>query len=205
MAAATSAGVEGALVVHHNFGWLKEDAAVGFDHSYVHLALQRHPAFFRGMAIVNPALGADAACASLDRLASMGFCAVRFNPATFEPVGGMGGEVGMKVFAKAGELGWPVGFMCFRGIKVSARVPVCPCVRVPWRHLRPNASAHRRPLGLVGVPTAGLDGVSGCPPDVACPSTTRKHHAQAPRSRCHFRGLAGACVVRRQTCRRSRS
>ena len=45
-----------------------------------------------------------------------GFCGVRFNPYLWAQGGaGMRDETGLALYRKAGELGMPVGVMCFKG------------------------------------------------------------------------------------------
>jgi predicted TIM-barrel fold metal-dependent hydrolase len=106
---ARAAGMDGAVVVHHNFPWTKPDSTFGFDHAYVLAALRAHPSFLRGMAVVDPRQGAAAGCAALEALREAGFGAVRLNEALFaELEGGIGGPVAQALYRKAGELGMPV-------------------------------------------------------------------------------------------------
>lgn len=114
---AKAAGMDGALIVHHNFAWNRADVILGTDHEYVHAALQRHPGFFRAMGIVDPAAGPKMALAALETLHGLGFSGVRLSGPQFAQVdGGLGGEVGRALFARAGELGMPVGVMAFGGV-----------------------------------------------------------------------------------------
>lgn len=104
---ARAAGVSGTLIVQPaNHKW---------DHRYVTSALRSHPEFFKGMALANPALGADAAVAELARLHSEeSYVGVRFNPGHFAD--GLDSPVGRALYAKAGELGMPVGVMAYSGL-----------------------------------------------------------------------------------------
>ena len=102
-------GVRGALIVQP-INYL-------FDHSYVLKAINDHPDKFKGMCLLDPSCGDD----YLTSLKNDGFCSVRFNPYLPEWNGlQMSGEAGTKLFAQCGELGLPVGFMCFQGFKNHA-------------------------------------------------------------------------------------
>ncbi|KAJ1630383.1 hypothetical protein T492DRAFT_89553 [Pavlovales sp. CCMP2436] len=112
---AKAAGIEGALIVQHTSPWTCTDPDLGLDHSYAQSALGQHPDFFRAMAVADPRLGTDRACAALEQLKAAGFSGVRFNAGLFPAAEGMGGPTGRALFAKAGELGMPVGVMAFGG------------------------------------------------------------------------------------------
>eukprot|EP00965_Chrysotila_dentata_P162604 5369072-Pleurochrysis_carterae.AAC.4 len=105
---AMAAGITGALVV--------QPANHKFDHSYVSAALNAHPGFLKGMCLANPTLSVEQAVADLQHLHSQGYCAVRFNPYLFPRPDGMDSDVGRALYAKAGELGMPVGVMAFSGL-----------------------------------------------------------------------------------------
>ena len=113
--AARASGVDGILIV--------QPANHKFDHSYVAEALKAHPGLFRGMLLANPTLPAAEATAELERLHALGFVGVRFNPGLF-PDGKMDNEVGRALYARAGELGMPVGVMTFGGLR-----PHLECIR----------------------------------------------------------------------------
>lgn len=113
---ARAAGIDGAVIVHHNFPWTKPDVILGIDHEYIHTALERHPTFFKAMGIADPTRGAKMGCVALETLHGLGFSAVRFSGPLFAQVeGGLGGETARSLFARAGELGMPVGLMAFGG------------------------------------------------------------------------------------------
>ena len=104
---ARAAGVDGALIV--------QPATHMWDHSYVDAALKAHPDFFRGMALANPSLPPADAVRELERLRGAGYVGVRFNPAQFKD--GIDSAVGRALYARAGELGMPVGVMAFGGLR----------------------------------------------------------------------------------------
>lgn len=106
IASAAAAGVAGALIV--------QPANHMFDHAYVTAALKAHPTFFRGMGLANPTLPPAEAVAALEALHAAGFVGVRFNAGAFE--GGLTSDVGRALYKRAGELGMPVGVMCFKGL-----------------------------------------------------------------------------------------
>jgi len=100
-------GVSGAMIVQPiNFK---------FSHDYVREAMRAHPDRFAGCLLADPTEGGGGA-AELSRLVKEeNFRAVRFNPYLF-PETKMTGEVGRAMYAEAGKLGIPVGFMCFKGL-----------------------------------------------------------------------------------------
>ena len=56
------------MIVHHNHWWAKKDSREGgFAHKYVTRALQDHPGFFKGMAVIDPELGVDEGCETAPR------------------------------------------------------------------------------------------------------------------------------------------
>lgn len=89
-----------------------------FDHSLVTSVLKKHPSKFVGCLLANPAedgLGIK----QLEHLVLKdGYRAVRFNPYLWPSEQKMTNEVGKAMFAKAGELGVPVGFMCTKGLSL---------------------------------------------------------------------------------------
>lgn len=103
------AGVEGALIV--------QPAVQGSSpeqHAYVRDAIRANPRRFTGCMLADPSR--ERCVAEMDELLRMDeFRAVRFNPYLFEKER-MAGDVGKELFAKAGEHGAPVGFMCFHGL-----------------------------------------------------------------------------------------
>ncbi|KAJ7561860.1 hypothetical protein O6H91_03G044400 [Diphasiastrum complanatum] len=102
------AGVDGALIV--------QPINYMFDHSYVTSVLQKHPDKFLGCFLADPSDGGNG-IAKLEHLVTKeGYKAMRFNPYLWPPNEKMNNEIGRKLFAKAGELGIAVGFMCFKGL-----------------------------------------------------------------------------------------
>ena len=106
LAKAKAAGVSGAIVV--------QPANHMYDHSYVKKALEQHPGFLKGMGLANPTLPPLEAVAALEELSRSGFAGVRFNAGNFPD--GLQSEVGKALYKRAGELGMPVGVMCFKGL-----------------------------------------------------------------------------------------
>ncbi len=99
------AGVEGALIVQP-INYL-------YDHSFVKAAIDKYPNKFKGMCLLDPSCDAD----YLPKLKAEGFGSVRFNPYLPEWNGAkMSDAAGQKLFSQCGELGLPVGFMCFQGL-----------------------------------------------------------------------------------------
>nr|XP_043639427.1 uncharacterized protein LOC122610498 isoform X2 [Erigeron canadensis] len=104
------AGVDGALIV--------QPINHKFDHSYVTSVLKKHPSKFVGCCLANPAEDGSG-IQELERLVlEDGYRAVRFNPYLWPSGQKMTNEVGKAMFSKAGELGVPVGFMCFKGLNL---------------------------------------------------------------------------------------
>jgi predicted TIM-barrel fold metal-dependent hydrolase len=105
----TAAGVSGTLVV--------QPVNYGQDYSYMENAFRQFPGFFRGMFVADP--NAEDPVGKLRELASSspGFwVGVRFNPYKWTDAA-MADDVGQKLFMAAGELGLPVGFMPFKGLR----------------------------------------------------------------------------------------
>ncbi|MCO5583682.1 hypothetical protein L7F22_037595 [Adiantum nelumboides] len=106
--AMTEGGVDGALVV--------QPINHKFDHSYVSRVLQMHPDKFIGCCLANPSDGGEGVREMECLVTEEGYRAVRFNPYLWPSCEKMTNDVGKALFAKAGELGIPVGFMCFKGL-----------------------------------------------------------------------------------------
>lgn len=125
-------GVSGALIV--------QPINHKFDHSYVRHAMASHPNKFKGMLLHDPSLSIEKAVDRLEELAHQGFVGVRFNPylwpppqtssssdnsnnnnnnneCLYSPMSQKGGS-GMAVYQRCGELGLPVGIMCFQGLQL---------------------------------------------------------------------------------------
>ncbi|XP_071690871.1 uncharacterized protein [Rutidosis leptorrhynchoides] len=104
------AAVDGALIV--------QPINHKFDHSYVTSVLKKYPSKFVGCCLANPAEDGSG-IKELERLIlEDGYHAVRFNPYLWPSGQQMTNEIGKALFAKAGELGVPVGFMCFKGLNL---------------------------------------------------------------------------------------
>ncbi|OWM89793.1 hypothetical protein CDL15_Pgr024541 [Punica granatum] len=89
-----------------------------FDHSLVTSVLSKYPTKFVGCCLANPA-DDGTGITELERLVLKdGYSAVRFNPYLWPNNQKMTNEVGKALFAKAGELGVPVGFMCMKGLNL---------------------------------------------------------------------------------------
>ncbi|KAK4413161.1 hypothetical protein Salat_2728600 [Sesamum alatum] len=102
------AGVDGALIV--------QPINHKFDHSYVTSVLRQYPSKFIGCCLANPAEDGTGVKQLEDLISKDGYRAVRFNPYLWPSGQLMTNEVGKAMFAKAGELGVPVGFMCMKGL-----------------------------------------------------------------------------------------
>ncbi|KAH6798096.1 catalytic/ hydrolase [Perilla frutescens var. hirtella] len=102
------AGVDGALIV--------QPINHKFDHSYVTSVLKQYPSKFFGCCLANPAEDGTGIKQLEDLVSKDGYRAVRFNPYLWPSGQLMTNEVGKAMFAKAGELGVPVGFMCMKGL-----------------------------------------------------------------------------------------
>ena len=96
------AKVRGALVV--------QPINYKFDHSYVANLISTDKRF-KGMALLDPS--ADESY--LPMLKEQGFVGVRFNPYLFDDGEKMSQGRGKEFYRQCGELGLPVGFMCFKG------------------------------------------------------------------------------------------
>ncbi|XP_042063771.1 4-sulfomuconolactone hydrolase-like [Salvia splendens] len=102
------AGVDGALIV--------QPINHKFDHSYVTSVLKKYPSKFFGCCLANPAEDGTGVKQLEELISEDGYRAVRFNPYLWPSGQLMTNEVGKAMFAKAGELGAPVGFMCMKGL-----------------------------------------------------------------------------------------
>jgi predicted TIM-barrel fold metal-dependent hydrolase len=72
--------------------------------------LDKWPDRFTAMCLVDPR--DDDPVEMLEGFVETGYVGVRFNPALWPEGESMDGAVGQDLFAKAGELGIPVGFLC---------------------------------------------------------------------------------------------
>lgn len=127
-----NAGVDGALIV--------QPINHKFDHAYVSSVLNKYPSKFVGCCLANPAVDGSGIHQLENLVLKDGFCAVRFNPYLWPDGQPMTNEIGRKLFAKAGELGVPVGFMCMKGLNrhISEIEDLCsdfPCTTVLLDHL----------------------------------------------------------------------
>lgn len=94
-----------------------------FDHSYALNALKKHPQKFKVMMLHNPSQSTDEALATLNDLYQKGCVGVRFNPYLWPSTEEGGWEpmsqgAGLAVYQECGELGIPVGVMCFQGLEL---------------------------------------------------------------------------------------
>lgn len=112
-------GVTGALIV--------QPINHRFDHSYVMRAMKTHPDRFKGMMLHDPSMNSEDAVSRLEDLALQGFVGVRFNPylwpelndgGEFPKYSPMSEGAGLDVYRRCGELGLPVGVMCFQGLSL---------------------------------------------------------------------------------------
>lgn len=90
-----------------------------FNHRYVADAIKKNPSKFKGMMLHDPSLSAEDAVQRLDDLALQGFVGVRFNPYLWPTAGkcmSKKGQGGLAVYKRCGELKFPVGIMCFKGL-----------------------------------------------------------------------------------------
>ncbi|KAG2565809.1 hypothetical protein PVAP13_7NG137400 [Panicum virgatum] len=102
------AGVDGALIV--------QPINHMFDHSLVTSVLKKYPSKFIGCCLANPADDGSGIKQLEHLIVQEKYRAVRFNPNLWPPGQKMTNEVGRSLFAKAGELGAPVGIMTMKGI-----------------------------------------------------------------------------------------
>ncbi|PAN37842.1 hypothetical protein PAHAL_7G127300 [Panicum hallii] len=102
------AGVDGALIV--------QPINHMFDHSLVTSVLKKCPSKFIGCCLANPADDGSGIKQLEHLIVQEKYRAVRFNPNLWPSGQKMTNEVGRSLFAKAGELGAPVGIMTMKGI-----------------------------------------------------------------------------------------
>ncbi|XP_051204834.1 uncharacterized protein [Lolium perenne] len=102
------AGVAGALIV--------QPINHMFDHSLVTSVLKKYPSKFIGCCLANPADDGSGIKQLEHLIVQEKYRAVRFNPNLWPSSQKMTNEVGRSLFAKAGELGAPVGIMVMKGI-----------------------------------------------------------------------------------------
>ena len=108
------AGVEGALIVQP-INYL-------YDHSFVKAAMEKYPDKFKGMCLLDPSCNID----HLPKLESRRIRECALNPYLPEwNMAKMSDRVGQKLFSQCGELGLPVGFMCFQGLLQTLRKEIC--------------------------------------------------------------------------------
>ena len=99
------ANVQGFMIVQPIFH--------GFDHSYVTHCIEKYPAPFKGMLLIDPTLSVEAAVAEVRRLHAAGYIGVRINSGQWSNKGTqIDDEVGRAVFAVCGELGMTAGILC---------------------------------------------------------------------------------------------
>jgi len=103
-----AAGVAGCLIV--------QPINHKYDHSYVESVIKAYPQKLKGMCLANPTLSAEESVRDIENLYQKGFVGIRFNPYLWPADQRMCNDVGQSLFAKAGELGMPVGVMCFKGL-----------------------------------------------------------------------------------------
>ena len=108
-----------------------------YDHSYVIHAITNHPDKFKGMMLFDPTSSSTIALERLEELVLKGFVGVRFNPYLWKESQSestnnnndnddnddnnhnlkyMSNGSGLQVYKRCGELGIPVGIMCFKGL-----------------------------------------------------------------------------------------
>eukprot|EP00798_Chlamydomonas_sp_ICE-L_P006095 gene6095-2692_t len=89
-----------------------------FDHSYVAAAIKEYPDKFKGMWLHDPSMNSELALSQLESYVSQGFVGVRFNPYLWPEGADMSGPggAGLAVYKRCGDLGLPVGVMCFKGL-----------------------------------------------------------------------------------------
>ncbi|CAB4264064.1 unnamed protein product [Prunus armeniaca] len=104
------AGVDGALIV--------QPINHKFDHSLVTSVLKKYPSKFVGCCLANPTEDGSGVKQLEHLILQDNYHAVRFNPYLWPSGQQMTNEVGKAMFAKAGELGVPVGFMCMKGLSL---------------------------------------------------------------------------------------
>eukprot|EP00850_Spirogloea_muscicola_P021804 SM000262S09883 [mRNA] locus=s262:43074:46242:- [translate_table: standard] len=122
-----AAGIDGALIV--------QPINHRFDHSYVSSVLQLYPGKFVGCCLADPTEGGGGLEEMTRLLTQGGFRAVRFNPYLWPSGQKMTNEVGRAMFRRAGELGAPVGFMCFKGLLLHLEEIEILCATYPYTNV----------------------------------------------------------------------
>ncbi|KAG8639946.1 hypothetical protein MANES_13G007900v8 [Manihot esculenta] len=117
------AGVDGALIV--------QPINHMFDHSLVTSVLKKYPTKFVGCCLANPAEDGIGLKQLEELVLKDGYRAVRFNPYLWPFDQKMTNNVGKALFSKAGELGVPVGFMCFKGLDLHIAEILELCTEFP--------------------------------------------------------------------------
>ncbi|XP_048318778.1 uncharacterized protein LOC107417639 isoform X2 [Ziziphus jujuba] len=117
------ADVDGALIV--------QPINHKFDHSLVTSVLKKYPTKFVGCCLANPAEDGSGIKHLEQLVLKDGYRAVRFNPYLWPSGQKMTNEIGKTLFAKAGELGVPVGFMCMKGLSLHISEIVELCTEFP--------------------------------------------------------------------------
>ncbi|KAF2292942.1 hypothetical protein GH714_029993 [Hevea brasiliensis] len=117
------AGVDGALIV--------QPINHMFDHSLVTSILKKYPTKFVGCCLANPAEDGIGLKQLEELVLKDGYHAVRFNPYLWPAGQKMTNNVGKALFCKAGELGIPVGFMCFKGLNLHIAEILELCTEFP--------------------------------------------------------------------------
>ena len=109
-----------------------------YNHDYVLHAIQKHPNYFKGMLLHDPTTTTTASSGGVDteeetyvyvlerleELVLQGFVGVRFNPYLWPQNNDKNNDKniymskgsGLQVYKRCGELGIPVGIMCFKGL-----------------------------------------------------------------------------------------
>ncbi|KAG8064308.1 hypothetical protein GUJ93_ZPchr0004g40296 [Zizania palustris] len=113
------AGVDGALIV--------QPINHMFDHSLVTSVLKKYPSKFIGCCLANPADDGSGIKQLEHLIVQEKYRAVRFNPSLWPSGQKMTNEVGRSLFAKAGELGAPVGIMVMKVKHISLLQCVTMC------------------------------------------------------------------------------
>lgn len=133
-----------------------------YDHSYVTSVLKRYPDKFVGALLANPT--SDRCVQDLEQLIVRdGFRAVRFNPYLWPEGRPMTDERGRAMYARAGQLGAPVGHMPFKGLlrhidEIEALAREFPATRVIIDHMgfcsaaTPDSEEWTRLLALAALP-----------------------------------------------------
>lgn len=89
-----------------------------FDHSYLKsvISSEQFKGRYKGMCLLDPTQSEQDGLDFLSDMKAAGMVGVRFNPYLWPENEKMGDAKGQSFYKKAGELGMPVGFMCFKGL-----------------------------------------------------------------------------------------